>query len=395
MYKAIYNTLTVEGFGGTIQPELAQSWTVSPNGTVYTFNLVQNATFQDGTPFNATAVQLTFEQCANQSAAGSNIAGDFVYVSAINVLSAYQIQIVLSKPIGYFLQLIADECAPVSPTAVAKYGFSHGQHPVGTGPYMLTSWIPNDQEILVANPNYWGGKPYISKIVVSIVPDESARVLGLETGEYQLIDVTLPSDVPSVLSAGFPVKVEASDDLYMVQLNENTTFGSGAMLNQYLRDAVNYAINRTQVIISASAGFGTVSETLINPAWPWFNASLNSVYPVNGNVTLAKQFLAKSNYARQMLPFVYVDLGNNQIVAETVQADLAAAGINTNLISLNFPSYINTAYGGPGGTHWDLLLNQFSESNTRFRDYYTPGETWDPKLHQQFTAGTATRSRDC
>ncbi len=149
------------------------------------------------------------------------------------------------------------------------------------------------------------------------------------------------------------------------------------MLNQYLRDAVNYAINRTQVIISASAGFGTISETLINPAWPWFNASLNSVYPVNGNVTLAKQFLAKSNYAGQMLPFVYVDLGNNQIVAETVQADLAAAGINTNLISLNFPSYINTAYGGPGGTHWDLLLNQFSESNTRFRDYYTPGETWD------------------
>jgi peptide/nickel transport system substrate-binding protein len=147
---------------GRLEPEadLATSWTVSSDGTIWTFELRPNVRFHDGTPFDADAVVFSFErQIVSEHPAHE---ADFVWTRAyhnirhVRAAAPLRVQFEIDRPYAPFLANLAmGPAAIVSPTAVRKWKRDFGRHPVGTGPYRFVEWIPGDRITLERNPEYW------------------------------------------------------------------------------------------------------------------------------------------------------------------------------------------------------------------------------------------------
>ncbi len=192
-------------------PGLAESWEVSEDGLTYTFTLKEGVTFHDGTPFNAEAVQFTFDRVVEGrklSEAGEEVDPETVIVpgQGFNQIDAYDhaeivddytINLVLSRPFGPFLSGLNGYLGIVSPTAVQEMGLAEfGRKPVGTGPFMVQEWVEQDHVTLVKNPDYnWGssffenqGAAVFDEMIYKFIPDDAVRTGALLSGELQYID---------------------------------------------------------------------------------------------------------------------------------------------------------------------------------------------------------------
>ena len=209
-----------------IVPNLADSWEVSPDGLVYTFRLRQGVTFHDGTPFNAAAVQFTFDRVVEldrltaTAAPGTTPVADPATVltpgQSYNQLGPYErseivddhtIRVVLSRPFTPFLSGLNGYLGIVSPTAVRTMGLAEfNRAPVGTGPYMFGEWVEQDHVTLLRNPNYVGGSPVFTtqgppafdEIIYRIIPDAAVRTGTLISGETQYIEEIDPLQLEDV-----------------------------------------------------------------------------------------------------------------------------------------------------------------------------------------------------
>src|SRR5262249_2113830 len=140
------------------------------------------------------------------------------------------------------------------------------QHPIGTGPYEVSSFDPQSQLTLVRNPHYWAtGQPYIQKIVFDVISDPNTRLLGLESGQYQAAD-NVPPDQPKSVTVSNVVNVIVPsgnvDEIY------TSSKGNPALKNQLVRQAMSYALDRKAIATAAYAGVGTASDTFIPAVLP-------------------------------------------------------------------------------------------------------------------------------
>jgi peptide/nickel transport system substrate-binding protein len=159
-----------------IEPSLAVGWETSKDGRTWTFNLRRGIKFHDGTPFDADAVVFTFFRQMDPANTDRRqefplFAEIFTYLQMVRKINSRQVQFVLSEPFFPFLAALSVECAAiVSPTAVNKYGVEFARHPVGTGPFKLSSWQKNKRLVLTANKDYWRGRPGIDEYIDTIEP---------------------------------------------------------------------------------------------------------------------------------------------------------------------------------------------------------------------------------
>jgi peptide/nickel transport system substrate-binding protein len=206
--RGVFDSLVYEGSNGHFTPWLSTSWTVNSTDTSYTFTLRKGVTFSDGTPLNAQAVKYTFDRIESP-AEGS--------LFAISLLGPYKDSVVnspdsvtvnFSAPYPGFLEAASQAfLGIVDPTAAKKEGtVGFGQHPVGSGPFEVTSNVPNQGITEVRNPDYdWGpaglnhkGPACLSKIVFSEVAEVSTRVGQLEHGQVDAAETILPPDYQAV-----------------------------------------------------------------------------------------------------------------------------------------------------------------------------------------------------
>ena len=190
----IFNALVRMKPGGTdIEPDLATSWSVSPDGLTWTFKLRQGVTFQDGTPWNATAAKFNIDRWADAKNPLHTVPQGFVYeywndfmapsFQEARVVDPYTLQLVLTKPnapLIYNLSIIA--FAFTSPAALQQYGaVGIGQHPVGTGPFKFVEWAHDDHITLEANPSFFRtGLPKLQRVIMRVMKDNAARFLALK-----------------------------------------------------------------------------------------------------------------------------------------------------------------------------------------------------------------------
>lgn len=159
-----------------LEPSLATSWETNQDGRTWTFHLRRGVRFHDGTPFNADAVVFTFFR--QMDPANPNRLHDFplfaeifTYLQAVRKINSHQVQFILSEPFFPFLATLTVDCAAiVSPNAVTKYGTEFARHPVGTGPFKLSTWQKNKRLVLTANREYWRGRPGIDEYIDTIEP---------------------------------------------------------------------------------------------------------------------------------------------------------------------------------------------------------------------------------
>ncbi|MBI1894889.1 MAG: ABC transporter substrate-binding protein, partial [Candidatus Rokubacteria bacterium] len=184
-----------------VGPALAEKWETSRDGKAWTFHLRKNVKFHDGNPCDAAAVVWNFErwwktahpQHENQVKAGQTFEyweaqfGGFdekSIVSKVEAIGSHTVRITLKEPQAPFLANLAMFVFDIaSPKAVEKWGTESGKHPVGTGPFNFVEWKPNQEVVLEANPDAWGVKPKVKRVVVRNIKDNSQRLAALKAGE--------------------------------------------------------------------------------------------------------------------------------------------------------------------------------------------------------------------
>jgi peptide/nickel transport system substrate-binding protein len=254
--RGVFDSLVYEGSNGTFYPWLASSWTVNSSDTSYTFTIRKGVTFSDGTPLNAASVKYTFDRIESP-AEGS--------LFAIALLGPYQDSVVNSPdsvtvnfkaPYPGFLEAASQAfLGIVDPTAAQREGtVGFGEHPVGSGPFEITSNVADQSITEVRNPHYdWGpaglthqGPACLSQITFTEVPQESTRVGELEHSQVDAAETILAPDYQSVRS-------DPSLKLYVVP-------GAGADY-QYLINTQQYPWNNTQMRIALRDSIN-ISQTL-------------------------------------------------------------------------------------------------------------------------------------
>src|SRR5215475_1396263 len=211
--RQIYDGLVkYRGATTEVEPALAQSWEVSRDARVWTFNLRRNVKFHDGTPLDARAVVWNFErwwksghpQHENQTKAGQTFEywegqfggfDDKSIVAQVEATGSHTVRITLKEPQAPFLANLAMFVFDIaSPAAVEKWGTEFGKHPVGTGAYKFVEWKPNQEVILEANPDFWDAKPRVKRVVVRNINDNSQRLGALKAGEIHGMEGLNPDD---------------------------------------------------------------------------------------------------------------------------------------------------------------------------------------------------------
>jgi peptide/nickel transport system substrate-binding protein len=355
--QEVYEGLTAIDFNGNVVPDLATNWTeLSP--TDFIFSLRQNVYFQDGTPFNSSAVVFSFTRILNNTQ--SPRYGQVSNIQSVKALGNYKVEFKLKEPDANFLESLAIGEGIVSPTAVAKYGNQFGsQYAVGTGPYKFIEWVQNDHVTLQANQNYWGQKPYIQTVIIRVVPDPSTRVLQLLSGQAQVIELT--PDQAKRLSGqqGAQVVVGPPNEFITISINVDPKYTIQPLLNPLVRQAINYAINRTAIVNNllfgyAVPGIGPVPPSVLN-CW---NPSLQ-VYPPKGDPAKAKQLLVQAGYQNGFnvkiltAPFT----ANYLQVTEAVASDLQKIGINASIDQESFSVAAGQLLSGNGT--WQLAFHDW------------------------------------
>ena len=186
----IYEPLVKYGEDGKIEPCLAQSWEISPDGREYTFKLRPDVTFSDGSPFTAQAVKKNFDAVlANKSRhTWLDLIGQ---IQATEAMSDDTFRIIFKH--AYYPAL--QELALIRPLRfLAPSGFPDNgntyegiKKPIGTGPWILSEYKKDQYAVFIRNENYWGPKPKLEKVIVKVIPNSEANVLALEKGEIDLI----------------------------------------------------------------------------------------------------------------------------------------------------------------------------------------------------------------
>ncbi len=208
MGRILYDNLIYLDEYGNPTPWLATAWTISPDGKTYTFSLRDDVTFSDGAKFNAAAVLANFDHMISP-AEKAPMAGTYLkpYVSG-RIIDDYTFEATLNRPYAPFLNVLAQTfLAIVSPKAIAAHPRQlFGLHPVGSGPFVLESYAPQQSMVFVKRADYnWSppltqhkGPAYLDRLTFDIVPDASVRYFSLASGEYDFTPDIPPQAAPTI-----------------------------------------------------------------------------------------------------------------------------------------------------------------------------------------------------
>ncbi len=165
-------------------PRLAESYEISPDHLTYTFHLRRDARFSDGEPLTAHDVKFTFERIMDPAVDAADLRNYFLNIDRCEVPDDYTVVFICKEPYFKTLSSVADML--VMPRHIFGTGdfntHPNNRHPIGTGRFTLEKWETNQQVVLARNPNYWGKKPHLEKLVYKIITDDNAALQVLEQG---------------------------------------------------------------------------------------------------------------------------------------------------------------------------------------------------------------------
>ena len=348
----IFNVLVRARPGRTdVEPDLATSWSVSPNGLVWTFTLRQGVTFQDGTPWNADAAKFNIDRWSDPANPYHAVQGrdygywnDFMSSTFLGtrVVDPYTMQIVLKQPNAPLINnLTIITFGFNSPAAIKQYGAQGiGQHPVGTGPFSLVEWVRDDHVTLQANPNYFRrGLPKTERLIMRPMTDNAARLLALKAGEINAMEQPNVDDVKSIQAdPNYKLVFRPPFSTGWVRFNMNTA----PFTDKRLREAVSVAINRQAIVQGLYGDFGQLADQHMPPTM-WGRGRVPAI-PYDPN--LAKKLLAEAGYPNGIsfdfwyLPFNRPYFPQSKDIATAIASDLGKVGIRANLMTEDVATYL-------------------------------------------------------
>ncbi len=337
-----------------IEPCLAESYTISDDGLIYRFKLRPNVRFHDGTPLNAETALFTFQRQMDPSHPGHLKEASFSYwkylyqdIDSVEAEGDMALKFTLSKPNASLLNSLAVFPAYlVSPQALETHGANFQRHPVGTGPFRFVEWRPSQAILMERNDDYWGEKPTLKRIVMSVSPDNTVRLLKLKAGDIQGMDGLQPAEL-AALKDDPNVEVFQEAGLNVGYLVFN--LDRDRMANRELREAIALAIARETLAKVALSGAGRVAHYPIPKGFLGY-PEIEETIPLN--VEKAKEIIAAHpewfteplelqvlNAPRQYFP-------DPVTIATFIRGQLEAVGIPVRVISKDFKAHLSDLRNG-------------------------------------------------
>src|SRR3989441_248380 len=337
-----------------VGPGLAESWTVSPDGKVFTFKLRHGVKFHDGTPMNARTVAEDVDRAINPNNPcyvfnrKVDTYDDFTFGSVkggnvvkMDVVDDSTLRFTLPKPNAPFLSSVAMVWQGiVSPAATKQYNCDASQHPVGTGPFKFVEAARNDHVTVEANTAYWGGRPKVDRIIFQIVPESATRMLKLERNEVQILADVPPSDYARVTgNSALKLYRQAGLTILGVAMSNDM----GPFKDVRVRQAMNYAVDKEAINKGLYGGATTASQGMPPVLWGYNK----SVAPYPYDVAKAKALLQEAGFpngfSTEMMvygnPRGYNPIGGAKL-GEAVQSYLTKVGVNVKITQYEWGAYL-------------------------------------------------------
>ena len=331
----------------TPMPSLATSWSISPDGTTYTFDLRQGVTFASGNPLTSADVKWSFDRVMNLK---SNPAFMLEAVKDVQAPDPQTVVIDLEHPFPALLAILSSPALGILDSELVKQhggtsgadaaqtdtaeSFLNGQS-AGSGPYMMTGYTPDEQVVLDRNPNYWGEAPAFERIVVKNITEAASQKLQLQKGDIQIATGISQDQVPSLeQDANVSVKSSAAATTNYLLMNNDPDVG-GPFADPNVQKAVRYALDYDGILQL----LGTGATRLAGIIPKNFAGALPDSEAVSTDPEKAKSVLADAGMSDVQGELSYAT-GSViwgvpvEILAQKVQADLAAVGINVSLDGL-------------------------------------------------------------
>lgn len=337
-----------------VEPALAESWTISDDGTVYTFKLRDGVTFHDGTPFNAEAVKYNFDRMLDENHPQHDtgpfpLAFFFSAVETIDVVDDLTVKFTLNAPYAPFLSNLAYPTGLiVSPEAVKEFGADYGRHPVGTGPFKFAEWESNAKVVVVRNDDYWEDAAKLEAVVFRPITDANTRVAELMAGGIDLM-VEVPPDSLTQLSDddNFSVYEQAGPHLWFLILNMK----EGPFKDKKVRQAINYAIDKKALVENVLQGTAEIATGPTPPAFAWaYNEQLQ---PYPHDIEKAKQLIKEAGAEGAEVTFYVTEGGSGMLdpipMGAAIQADLAQIGLTVAIETYEWNTFLGKVNPGLEG----------------------------------------------
>lgn len=328
----IYDTLLARDTDNheELVPRVAEKWEVSEDGKCYTFFLRNDVKFQNGTPLTAKDIAFTLDMYSQSEYQGAVVDGFDHY----EIVDDYTIKVYTSDVYAPFLPSMAQMFIGSKDYFDEAGEDKFAQEPVGCGAYKWVSHEDGNKWTLEAFDEYYGGAPQIKNVTFKVISDVTTLGVGLQTGEVNFAEISDPSYVDQL----------DKDENVTVEKIERQMFGFVAMNtekepfnNPTFRKAINYAMNRDDIVTSVKEGLATPNSNLLTPDKMGYSDS-------------QAQYGYEPDKARELLKEAGIEEGFNlgtmyvaeqyKSLAQVVQANLAEVGLTCDIEILEFNAYL-------------------------------------------------------
>lgn len=321
-----------------IVPDLATEWSVSDDGTAYTFKLRSGVKWhKDYGEFSADDVKFSLERVLNPDTK-SRYAGQLAGVKTVEAPDPLTVRIVLEKPnAGLLNKLTAfNQGWIVSRKAVADIGDQKiALKPIGTGPFVFDKWSAGSEVRITANPDYFEGAPKVDAVVFKIIKDETAAAIALENRELDIFFGLQSPPVIDRLSKSQAVTVLDRPANHTINLVLNTTVKP--LDDARVRQAIAYGVNRKAIIDGYFKGTKGTGHSVLTSSFPQYTESVPQ-YPYDPDK--AKALLAEAGVGSFDLELVSVGLSPYDQLVVPMADDLKKLGINATIKVLERGAYL-------------------------------------------------------
>jgi peptide/nickel transport system substrate-binding protein len=340
------------------EPSLAESWEVSDDGLVYTFHIRPGVKFHDGAGLDAHGIVRSLTRQVNPEDA-SYVEGLYMHTNytfnrkSIEAVDDMTVQVELESPdAAYLYRLFHPSAIIISPKALDELGADISTNLVSCGPFKLEKFTPGAEVSLVAFEEFWEGRPYLDRIVIRGYPDEGAMLAAIEAQEVNFAPYPPSSAVPR-LREREDVKVMAGPPL--INLFIGCCMLNPPIDNHDVRFAVNYAINRENLIEAVLYGLGELPASFVGPTEFGFDPSGREIS--KQDLAKAEEHIAASGLPTPIaLALTYESNRFWPQMAELIKSDLEAVGFQVTLDAQDASSYWGKVFGGES----QLNMNQRS-----------------------------------
>jgi peptide/nickel transport system substrate-binding protein len=332
VWQNVFEGLTRIDGEGRVRPQLATSWTISPDGLVYTFALAQGVSFSNGAPFSAETAKFSLDRM--RAADSTNPQKQFLAsVASVEARDAGTLVVTLSKPAANFLFWLGWPAAVmVEPGSAA----TNRTAPVGTGPFKLGEWRQGDRLTLVRNETYWNAAeaPKLDGATFRFIADPQAQAAALESGDVDAFPEFGAPELYSGLEGNdrFETVVGVTELKVVAGLN-----GRAKPLNDVrVRQALMMAVDRASLVEGAYSGYGTPIGSHYTPNDPGYR-DLTGVHPYDPEK--ARALLAEAGYPDGFsLTIKTPQMAYATRSSEILQAMLAEIGVTLTVAPTEFPA---------------------------------------------------------